>query len=65
MIKYRENMTEAELAALKAEIDALDAAYADAAEQDAVAQAQNPAPEEWEDPTDYVGMGWIDSRGRP
>lgn len=22
-------------------------------------------PEEWEDPTDYVGMGWIDSRGRP
>ena len=27
--------------------------------------AQNPAPDEWEDPADYVGMGWIDSRGRP
>ena len=21
--------------------------------------------EEYEDPTDYVGMGWVDSRGRP
>lgn len=65
MIKYRNNMTAAELVAFKVEIDALDAAYADAAEQDAVVQAQNPVPEEWEDPTDYVGMGWIDSRGRP
>jgi len=21
--------------------------------------------EEYEDPSDYVGMGWVDSRGRP
>jgi hypothetical protein len=64
-MKYRENMTEAELAAFKAEINALDAAYASAAAQDAAMQALNPVPDEWEDPADYVGMGWIDSRGRP
>jgi len=65
MIKYRENMTEAELAALKAEIDALDAAYAEAAAADAAHQALHPVPDEWEDPSDYVRMGWVDSRGRP
>jgi hypothetical protein len=64
-IKYRGNMTEAELAAFKAEIDALDAAYASAAVHDAAQQALHPVPDEWEDPADYVGMGWIDSRGRP
>lgn len=58
-------MTAAELAAFKAEVDALDAAYASAAEHDAKVQAQTPMPDEWEDPSDYVGMGWVDSRGRP
>lgn len=64
IMKYRDNMTEAELAQFKAEINALDAAYEAAAAHDATVQAQ-PIPDEWEDPTDYVGMGWIDSRGRP
>lgn len=64
-MKYRDNMTQAELDAFRAEVNTLDAAYADAAAHDAQAQAANPATDEWEDPTDYVGMGWIDSRGRP
>lgn len=64
-MKYRDNMTAAELAAFMAEVDALDAAYASAAEHDAKVQAQTPMPDEWEDPSDYVGMGWVDSRGRP
>ena len=63
-MKYRDNMTQAEIDAFKAEIDALDAAYAAAAAHDA-AQQNAPIPDEWEDPTDYVGMGWVDSRGRP
>lgn len=61
---YRDNMTAAELTQFKAEIDALDAAYASAAEHDAK-QAAHPAPDEWEDPSDYAGMGWVDRRGRP
>ena len=58
-------MTPEELAQFKREQQALEDAYASAAELDAKMQAQNPAPEEWEDPSDYVGMGWVDSRGRP
>ncbi len=50
---------------LENEIDALDVAYAAAAEHDAKMQANVPMPDEWEDPSDYVGMGWVDSRGRP
>lgn len=62
---YRDNMTEAELAQFKAELQALDDAYTSAAQHDAKVQAKNPTPDEWEDPSDYVGMGWVDSRGRP
>jgi hypothetical protein len=62
---YQENMTPAELAQFKAELQALDDAYASAAQHDAQVQALNPISDEWEDPSDYVGMGWIDSRGRP
>ena len=64
-MKYRDNMTADELAQFKAELQALDGAYASAAQHDAQVQAMNPAPDELEDPSDYVGMGWIDSRGRP
>jgi hypothetical protein len=64
-MKYRDNMTKEELEVFIAEINALDAAYASAAAQDAAMQASNPLPDEWEDPTDYVGMGWVDSKGRP
>lgn len=63
-MKYHDNMTQSEIDALKAEIDALDAAYASAAADYAKMLAENPMPDEWEDPTDYIGMGWIDSRGR-
>ena len=63
-MKYRENMTADELAQFKKELNDLDAAYKSAAEHDEKA-AMSPAPDEWEDPSDYVGMGWIDSRGRP
>ena len=64
-MKYHDNMTQAEIDAFKAEIDALSAAYTAAAEHDAKVQANTPMPEEGEDPSDYVGMGWVDSRGRP
>jgi hypothetical protein len=62
-MKYRDNMTKAELRAFKAELDALDAAYASAAAHDAAQPV--PDDEDHEDPADYVGMGWVDSRGRP
>ena len=61
-MKYRDNMTADELAQFKKELNDLDAAYKSAAEHDAKAAM---SPDEWEDPSDYVGMGWIDSRGRP
>ena len=64
-MKYRNNMTLEELAQFKAQQQALENSYASSAEHDAKTQTLNPAPEEWEDPSDYVGMGWIDSRGRP
>ena len=50
---------------LENEIDALDAAYAAAAEHDAKMQANIPIPDEWEDPSDYAGMGWVGKDGRP
>jgi len=64
-MKYRTNMTADELAQFKAELQALEDAYTSAAQHDAKVQAMNPPPDEWEDPSDYVRMGWIDSRGRP
>lgn len=63
-MKYRDNMSAEELAQFKSECQALDDAYASAAKHDAEMQAKNPI-DEWEDPTDYVGMGWLDSRGQP
>jgi hypothetical protein len=47
------------------EINELNASYESAAKDDRMAMESETAPEEWEDPSDYVGMGWIDSRGRP
>lgn len=64
-MKYKDNMTADELAQFKAELQALDDAYAAAAQHDAKVQAENQIPDEGEDPSDYVGMGWVDSRGRP
>ena len=64
-MKYRDNMSVEELAQFNKEWQALDDAYASAAKHDADMQAKNPIPDEWEDPTDYVGMGWLDSRGQP
>jgi hypothetical protein len=64
-MKYKDNMTQAELAQFKAELQALEDAYAGAAEHDAKMQTLNPAPDEWEDPSDYAGMGWVGKDGRP
>ena len=64
-MKYRDNMSAEELAQFKREQQALEDAYTSAAEYDAKMQAENPIPDGWEEPSDYVGMGWIDSRGRP
>jgi hypothetical protein len=61
---YRDNMTEEELRQFMEEDAKLQSAYAAADEHDA-RMAASPPPDEWEDPTDYIGMGWIDSRGRP
>lgn len=64
-MKYRENMSAEELAQFNKELQTLDDAYASACEQDAKVQAQCPTPDEYENPSDYVGMGWVDSNGRP
>jgi hypothetical protein len=63
--KYRTNMTPEELAQFNREYDELQDAYASAAKHDAKVQANTPMPDEWEDASDYIGMGWVDSRGRP
>ena len=60
-MKYRDNMTPEELAQFKKELQAQEDAYAGAAQHD----AQNPIPDDWEDPSDYVGMGWIGRDGQP
>lgn len=62
---YRDNMTEEELRLFMEEDAKLQAAYAAADERDARVAAANPPPDEWEDPTDYVGMGWVGSDGKP
>lgn len=64
-MKYRDDMTADELAKFKQELDELDAAYKDADRIDREVAASSPMPEEYENPSDYVGMGWVDSRGRP
>ena len=61
-MKYRDNMTPEELAQFMGEVNALDAAYAAAVEHD---KLSSDLPEEWEDPSDYVGMGWVGKDGRP
>ncbi len=62
---YKDNITPEELAQFNKELNELDAAYKSAVEHDAKMQAKQPIPDEWEDPSDYAGMGWVDSRGRP
>jgi hypothetical protein len=62
---YKDNITPEELAQFNREYDELQAAYASAAEHDAKMQANIPIPDEWEDPSDYAGMGWIGKDGRP
>lgn len=65
MLKWRQNMTEQELAQFKAEMDALDAAYASAAEHDSLQQTLHPVPDEWEDEGEYWRRAGLDNRGRP
>lgn len=60
-MKYRDNMTEEELNQFKRELQELDDAYASSAEKD----KKNLPYDEWEDPSDYVGMGWVARNGRP
>ena len=52
MMKYRENMTQKELNQFKKELQDLENVYASASAHDAQAQAKNPIPDEWDDPTD-------------
>jgi hypothetical protein len=61
-MRYRDNMTDEELAAFDAECAALDAAYAGADAFDAASYV--PAPDECED-DDPVRMGWVGKDGRP
>lgn len=61
-MKYRENMTQEELDQFKAEVDALNALYASAAEHDA--QNQEPMPDEWEDEMSWLTKAAL-NRGRP
>ena len=64
MVTYRENMSASDLAAFMKEINELNASYESAAKYDRMAMESETTPEEWEDSSDYIGMGWIDSRGR-
>lgn len=59
-MKYRNNMTEEELAQFKKELQALDNAYADAAKMDAL----NPTPEGWEDEMEILHKAGL-NRGQP
>lgn len=62
MLRYRDNMTEAELAQLMAEVEQLDRCLADA---HAGADQAPPQDEEWED-DDPASMGWVSKNtGRP
>jgi hypothetical protein len=61
-MKYSENMTKEELTQFMAEIDALDAAYAAAAEHDA--KIQGEMPEEWEDEMELLRKAALNG-GRP
>lgn len=63
-MKYRDNMTEEELAQFKKELQALDDAYASAAEHDAQMQAKNPIPDEWEDEMEILHKAGL-NRGQP
>ena len=56
-------MTPEELAQFMGEVNALDAALAAAHADDA--KKAEALPDEWEDPNDYVGMGWVGKDGRP
>jgi len=64
-MKYCTKMTQTEIVQFKAELQALEDALIFAAEHDAKAQAENRVPNEWDDPSDYVGMGWVGKDGRP
>ena len=57
-MKYRDNMTAEELAQFMAEVNALDAVLRSIPNFE-------PVPDEWEDPSDYAGMGWVGKDGRP
>jgi len=61
-MRYRDNMTEVELRAFMAEVDALNAAYAAAAEHDAL--HTEPMPDEWEDETETLRRAAL-HRGQP
>jgi pyruvate dehydrogenase complex dehydrogenase (E1) component len=57
-MKYRDNMTPEELTKFMEEVNALNALLSSLPEPE-------PVPDEWEDPSDYVGMGWVGRDGRP
>jgi hypothetical protein len=55
-------MTPEELEQFKREIDELNEAYARNAQHD---KLSSELPDEYEDPSDYAGMGWVGKDGRP
>jgi hypothetical protein len=63
-MKYKDNLTESEQAALIAEIQRLDQCYADS---DASAPVLEPGqdPDELDESFDPIRDGWVDKRGRP
>jgi hypothetical protein len=61
-MRYRDNMTPEELEQFKREIDELNEAYARNAQHD---KLSSELPDEYEDPSDYAGMGWVGKDGRP
>ena len=63
-MKYRDNMTEKELAQFKKELQALDDAYASAAEHDREMEATHPTPKDSEDEMELLRKAGL-NRGQP
>lgn len=63
-MKYRDNMTEKELAEFMQEVNALDALLTSAAEHDRKMEALHPTPEGWEDEMEILHKAGL-NRGQP
>ena len=62
-MKFRDNMTPDEIAKFMCEINEFNELLMSA--YDYCNKDTKPMPEDYEDPSDYIGMGWVGWDGRP